>query len=190
MKRICVFAGSSSGTLNAFTEQARELGKAIAENNLEIVYGGSKKGLMGELANSALQHGGKVVGIMPSLLFRGELVHTGLTELIEVPDMHERKGKMSELADAYIALPGGFGTFEELFEVVSWSQLGIHQKPIGLLNVENFYTPLLEMIDHAVKRGFVKEEHKELMVSAEDGLTLIKRLKEFSRPEMAEKWKA
>ena len=190
MKRICVFAGSSSGTLSSFTEQARELGKAIAQNNLEIVYGGSKKGLMGELANSALQHGGKVVGIMPSLLFRGELVHTGLTELIEVADMHERKGKMSELADAYIALPGGFGTFEELFEVVSWSQLGIHQKPIGLLNVENFYTPLLEMIDHAVKCGFVKEEHKALMVSANEGSALIKNLQEFSRPQMDEKWKA
>lgn len=189
MERICVFAGSAYGGLEAFRTHARELGKQMAQNNIEVIYGGSKKGLMGELANSALAHGGKVTGIMPTLLFRGELVHTGLTNLIEVSDMHERKAKMSELADAYIALPGGYGTFEELFEVVSWSQLGIHKKPIGLFNVEAYYQPLIEMVEHAVQRGFVKPEHKHLMISAEDSESLIQRLKSFQRPKMEEKWK-
>lgn len=188
MNKICVFAGSSSGSLPAFTEHARDLGKVMAENDIEVVYGGSINGLMGELANSALEHGGKVTGIMPTLLFKSELVHRGLTTLIEVKDMHERKAKMSELSDGYIALPGGYGTFEELFEVVSWSQLGIHKKPIGLFNIQSYYEPLIEMVNHAVKRGFVKTSHKDLMVSAEDSQTLIDRLKSFTRPEMEHKW--
>ncbi|WEG12308.1 TIGR00730 family Rossman fold protein [Pullulanibacillus sp. KACC 23026] len=190
MKRICVFAGSAPGGLEAFSKHAKELGKLLADNEMEVVYGGSKNGLMGDVANGALAHGGKVTGIMPTLLFQGEIVHTGLTELLEVSDMHERKAKMSELADAYIALPGGYGTFEELFEVLSWSQLGIHKKPIGLLNIENYYTPLIEMIDHAIERGFVKPTHKELVVTADNSEDLINKILTFTRPELDPKWKA
>ncbi len=188
MKRICVFAGSTSGALGAFTDHARELGKVLAQNEIEVVYGGSKNGLMGALADSALEHGGLVTGIMPTLLMRGELVHTGLTKLIEVADMHERKAKMSELADGYMALPGGYGTFEELFEVVSWSQLGIHEKPIALFNIESYYEPLLEMVKHAVDRGFVKPEHQQLMLFAEDSSTLVEKMKTYERPDLKPKW--
>lgn len=188
MQRICVFAGSSPGSLEAFSTHARELGKVLAENQIEVVYGGSKNGLMGALAESTIQHGGIVTGIMPTLLMRGEIVHTGLSQLIEVADMHERKAKMSELSDGYIALPGGYGTFEELFEVISWSQLGIHKKPIALFNIESYYEPLIEMVKHAVDRGFVKPEHQALMLSAEDSQTLVQKMKTYVRPDIKQKW--
>jgi uncharacterized protein (TIGR00730 family) len=188
VKRICVFAGSNLGAHPKYKVQAQQLGEEIAKNGLELVYGGSRVGLMGEVANTVLAHGGTVIGVMPTGLFRGELVHTGLSQLIEVKDMHERKATMGDLSDAYIALPGGYGTFEELFEVVSWAQLGIHQKPIGLLNIEGYYTPLLNLIDHAVQQGFVQEKHKELLVSAEDARTLIRLLDEYQRPEFGNKW--
>ncbi len=188
MKKICVFAGSNLGTHPKYKLHAQELGEEIAKNGLELVYGGSRFGLMGEVANKALEHGGNVIGVMPTGLFRGELVHTGLSQLIEVKDMHERKATMGDLSDAYIALPGGYGTFEELFEVVSWAQLGIHQKPIGLLNIEGYYVPLLDMIDHAIKSGFVQEAHKQLLVSAEDSRTLIQKLKEYQPSVMKNKW--
>jgi uncharacterized protein (TIGR00730 family) len=188
MKRICVFAGSNLGSNIEYTLHAQELGKEMAENGFELVYGGSKIGLMGEVANKVLEYGGKVTGVMPTGLFRGEMVHTGLTELIEVKDMHERKATMSDLADAYIALPGGYGTFEELFEVISWAQLGIHKKPIGIFNIASYYTPLIDMIDHAVRGGFVQEAHKQLFVSASDSQTLLKKLKEFQSPEFGNKW--
>jgi uncharacterized protein (TIGR00730 family) len=167
---------------------AQQLGEEIARNGLELVYGGSRVGLMGEVANKVLEHGGKVIGVMPTGLFRGEIVHTGLSQLIEVKDMHERKATMGNLSDAYIALPGGFGTFEELFEVVSWAQIGIHRKPIGLLNVEGYYVPLLDMVDHAVKAGFVQEANKQLLISAEDSRTLIQKLREYQPLTMKTKW--
>ncbi|MFQ3546685.1 TIGR00730 family Rossman fold protein, partial [Halobacillus rhizosphaerae] len=137
MNSICVFAGSSKGNDPAFTEQTKALGKAFVKHNIELVYGGAKCGLMGVLADSILEAGGKVTGVMPTRLFEKEMVHTEITELIEVDTLHERKAKMSELADGYIALPGGFGTFEELFETVSWAQIGIHQKPMALLNMND-----------------------------------------------------
>jgi uncharacterized protein (TIGR00730 family) len=188
VKRICVFAGSNLGTHPKYKSHAQQLGEEIARNGYELVYGGSNVGLMGEVANKVLENGGKVIGVMPTALFRGELVHTGLSELIEVKDMHERKATMGNLSDAYIALPGGYGTFEELFEVVSWAQLGIHRKPIGLLNVAGYYAPLLNLIDHAVKAGFVHEKHKELLVSAEDAKTLLKKLSEYQPPIIGNKW--
>ncbi|UFJ42688.1 TIGR00730 family Rossman fold protein [Brevibacillus humidisoli] len=188
MRRICVFAGSNAGKIEEYTQLSRELGKVIAENGLELVYGGSQVGLMGEVANEVLRHGGKVIGVMPTSLFKGEMVHSGLTQLIEVKDMHERKATMGQLSDAYVALPGGFGTFEELFEVVSWAQLGIHRKPIGLFNIAGYYTPLLEMVSHAVKAGFVREVHKQLFVSAEQALILIQKLKDYQPPELGNKW--
>ncbi|GIQ62655.1 hypothetical protein PACILC2_12230 [Paenibacillus cisolokensis] len=138
MKRICVFAGSNAGASPAYAEAAEALGAELAARGIELIYGGSRIGLMGRVADAALRGGGKVTGIMPRGLFAGEMIHTGLTEFREVADMHERKALMSELADAFVALPGGLGTFEELFEALSWSQLGIHRKPVGLLNVNRF----------------------------------------------------
>ncbi|MEI4830054.1 TIGR00730 family Rossman fold protein [Bacillus sp. FJAT-53711] len=189
MKRICVFAGSNVGERPEFQAEARQLGEILVQNNIELVYGGSCVGLMGEVANQVLELGGRVTGVMPRGLFRGEIVHQGLTELIEVETMHERKAKMSELADAFIALPGGYGTFEELFEVVCWSQIGIHEKPVGLLNIAEFYTPLLQMVDRAAEEGFMNPSNKELLVSAKTANELVPKMKEYKRPVMGNKWK-
>lgn len=189
MKRICVFAGSNVGERPEFQAEARQLGEILVQNNIELVYGGSCVGLMGEVANQVLGLGGRVTGVMPRGLFRGEIVHQDLTELIEVETMHERKAKMSELADAFIALPGGYGTFEELFEVVCWSQIGIHEKPVGLLNIAEFYTPLLQMVDRAAEEGFMNPSNKELLVSAKTANELIPKMKEYKRPVMGNKWK-
>ncbi|MCP1125906.1 TIGR00730 family Rossman fold protein [Bacillus sp. 3103sda1] len=189
MKRICVFAGSNVGERSEFQTEARQLGEILVQNNIELVYGGSCVGLMGEVANQVLELGGRVTGVMPRGLFRGEIVHQGLTELIEVETMHERKAKMSELADAFIALPGGYGTFEELFEVVCWSQIGIHEKPVGLLNIAEFYTPLLQMVDRAAEEGFMNPSNKELLVSAKTANELVPKMKEYKRPVMGNKWK-
>ena len=188
IRRICVFAGSNLGNHATYKIHAQQLGEEIARSGLELVYGGSRVGLMGEVANKVLEHGGKAIGVMPTGLFRGELVHTGLSQLIEVKDMHERKATMGDLSDAYIALPGGYGTFEELFEVVSWAQLGIHRRPIGLLNIEGFYKPLLDLIEHTIKAGFVQEAHKELLVSGEESRALIEKLREYETPSLNNKW--
>ncbi|EMA6342392.1 TIGR00730 family Rossman fold protein [Bacillus cytotoxicus] len=189
MRKICVFAGSNLGERPEFKEQAIKLGQMLVQNNYELVYGGSRVGLMGEVANEVLRLGGHVTGVMPRGLFRGEIVHEGLTEFIEVETMHERKAKMGELADAFIALPGGYGTFEELFEVVCWSQIGIHDKPVGLLNVKGFYEPILQMVDRAAEEGFMNPSNKELIVSADDAEELLRHLKQYQRPVMGNKWK-
>lgn len=189
MRKICVFAGSNLGERPEFKEQAIKLGEILVQNNFELVYGGSCVGLMGEVANEVLRLGGRVTGVMPRGLFRGEIVHQGLTELIEVETMHERKAKMSELADAFIALPGGYGTFEELFEVVCWSQIGIHEKPVGLLNVADFYAPILQMIDRAAEEGFMNPSNKELVVAASAADELIDKMQQYTRPVMGNKWK-
>ncbi|ABS23826.1 MULTISPECIES: TIGR00730 family Rossman fold protein [Bacillus cereus group] len=189
MRKICVFAGSNLGERPEFKEQAIKLGKMLVQNHYELVYGGSCVGLMGEVANEVLRLGGRVTGVMPRGLFRGEIVHEGLTELIEVETMHERKAKMGELADAFIALPGGYGTFEELFEVVCWSQIGIHDKPVGLLNVKDFYEPILQMVNRAAEEGFMNPSNKELIVSADDAEELLRHLKNYQRPVMGNKWK-
>jgi uncharacterized protein (TIGR00730 family) len=188
MNTICVYAGSNLGVRPEFKTHTRKLGEEIAKRGLALVYGGSGMGLMGELANEVLENGGKVIGVMPTGLFAGELMHQGLTEFIEVKDMHERKAKMIQLSDGYIALPGGFGTFEELFEVISWAQLGIHKKPIGIFNVEGYYTPLLEMIHHSIQAGFVKESHKALFLSADEAGTLMDKMVSFIPPELGKKW--
>lgn len=188
MKTICVFAGSNLGEKSEYTKEARELGKLLVENRIELVYGGSCVGLMGEVANQVLENGGKAIGVMPKSLFKGEIVHQGLTELIEVTNMHERKAKMSELADGFIALPGGYGTFEELFEVVCWSQIGIHEKPVGVLNIENYYTPLLDMVDHAASEGFMNPSNKDIIVSAPTALELLEKLNSYQLPNLGIKW--
>ncbi|GIN84281.1 cytokinin riboside 5'-monophosphate phosphoribohydrolase [Heyndrickxia sporothermodurans] len=189
MKRICVYAGSNLGEKQEYKKQAKELGKLLVKNNIELVYGGSCVGLMGEVANEVLINGGNVIGVMPSALFRGEIVHQGLTELIEVNTMHERKAKMSELSDGFIALPGGFGTFEELFEAVCWSQIGIHQKPVGVLNIENFYDPIIEMVNRAATEGFMNPSNQQLLVSAATADQLLDKLMNYERPELGAKWR-
>jgi uncharacterized protein (TIGR00730 family) len=154
MKSICIFAGSNSGNNPVYIEKTKELGRLIANKGFTIIYGGSKNGLMGVMANEVINNGGKVIGIMPRGLIKGENVHPQLTQLVEVDTMHERKAKMSELAESYIALPGGLGTFEELFEVLCWAQIGIHQKPIGIFNINGYYEPFLNLVSHSINSGF------------------------------------
>src|SRR5882672_4291706 len=157
MKRIVVYCGSSFGTESVYQEQAYATGVTLARLNIGLVYGGARVGLMGAVADGALAHGGEVIGVLPRFLSGKELGHAGLTDLILVDTMHERKLKMHELSDGVIALPGGFGTLEELFEMVTWGQLGLHKKPVGLLNVAGFYDELLSFIQTMVDKGFLKE---------------------------------
>jgi hypothetical protein len=188
MKRVCVYSGSNPGNHLEYERSAIALGRALAANNYELVYGGGKLGLMGRVANSVLESGGKVIGVMPRGLFRSEVIHTELTEFYEVSNMHERKAKMSDLADAYISLPGGLGTFEELFEVASWAQLGIHKKPIGLLNVRGYYNPFIELLKHAVQEGFMKESNLELFIVESVPEVLLERLANYKPLEQSFKW--
>ncbi|MDA8352459.1 MAG: TIGR00730 family Rossman fold protein [Firmicutes bacterium] len=178
MRRICVFAGSRPGRDPQFMEAARELGEELAAKKLELVYGGSQVGLMGRMADTVLERGGKVTGVMPTELFDREVAHHQVTQLIEVRNMHERKGKMGELADAFIALPGGYGTLEEVFEVVSWGHLGLHHKPIGLLNIGGFYNPLIHMVQKIVDAGFIPERSSRLLLSEERPSKLLARLQQ------------
>ncbi|MCR8643481.1 TIGR00730 family Rossman fold protein [Paenibacillus sp. N1-5-1-14] len=189
MKRICVYAGSNVGNSPEYAERAQRLGEELAARGIELVYGGSKIGLMGIVADAVLAGGGRAIGVMPAGLFRGEMRHTGLTEFHETANMHERKALMAELSDAFIALPGGIGTFEELFEMLSWSQLGIHQKPVGLLNVNGFYEPFYNMVDHAITAGFARESNKQLFIMDGEPTTLVESLVNFTRPELENKWK-
>lgn len=189
MKRICVFAGSNLGVNPEFEKVAEALGNELVSRGIDLVYGGSTVGLMGRVANTVLAAGGKAIGVMPTGLFRGEMVHTGLTELHEVASMHERKAKMNELADGFIALPGGYGTFEEVFEVVSWGQLGIHSKPIGLLNIAGYYTPLVDMVANAVEAGFIPPSHGQLLLCDSDPGLLLQKLNEYQPPAATNKWR-
>lgn len=189
MKRICIYSGSNLGFRSEYKESAKLLGKILAENKIELVYGGSRIGLMGEISNEVLKNNGKVIGVMPKGLFSGEMVHTNLTKLIEVENMHERKQTMAELSDGFIALPGGLGTFEELFEVLSWAQLGIHRKPIGILNASNFFDPLLHMIKNTCAEGFMNESNIKLISVSDNPLELIKQMKNYVPPLMENKWR-
>lgn len=188
LKSICVFAGSSVGIKTEYKEAAVSLGRCMAQKNYRLIYGGSRMGLMGEVANEMLQHGGEVIGIMPRGLFSGEIVHTALTELIEVESMHERKATMHELADGYIALPGGFGTFEELFEALCWAQIGIHKKPVGLLNVNSYYNPLMQMVQHAVDEGFSTDSAIRLINISDTPEQLISSMDTYTSPSEDQKW--
>lgn len=188
MKRICVFAGSNPGVHAAYAEVAEKLGEELVARNLELVYGGSNMGLMGRVANAVLSGGGKAIGIMPTGLFRREIVHAGLTEFYQVQTMHERKAKMGDLADGFIALPGGFGTFEEIFEAVSWGQIGIHDKPVGLLNVAGYYEPLMNMVQHAIDAGFIPPNQGELLICESDPALLLDRMRSYTPPEKVNKW--
>ncbi|MBS98842.1 MAG: TIGR00730 family Rossman fold protein [Oceanospirillaceae bacterium] len=174
--RICVFCGSSQGTDPAFTEAARQMGQALAQQEIGLVYGGGSIGLMGTLADAALEAGGEVTGIIPEALSSAEVAHGQLSALQVVPDMHIRKARMASLADGFIALPGGIGTFEELFEVWTWAQLGYHSKPIALLNVAGFYDPLLEFLNHTLNQGFIRPGCRDLLQVHTEIETLLAQL--------------
>lgn len=187
MHSICVFCGSNAGRSEAYADAARALARAIASRGMTLVYGGGNIGLMGVLADETLAVGGQVIGVTPRRLLEKEVVHRGLTELRVVESMHERKALMAELSDAFIALPGGLGTFEETFEVLTWTQLGFHRKPCGLLNVDGFYDRLAAFLDHAVAERFLKAEHRDMVMLEGDADTLLARLESYRLPEVS-KW--
>jgi uncharacterized protein (TIGR00730 family) len=187
LRRICVFCGSNSGARPEYAEATRRLGATLAQRGLTVVYGGGKVGLMGLLANTVLAEGGKVIGVIPEGLVVREVAHAGLTDLRVVVSMHERKALMASLADAFIAMPGGFGTLEEFHEVVTWAQLGIHAKPCGLLNVEGYFDHLLALLDRGVVDRFIRPEHRALVVDDRDPEALLTRLASFVSPSL-EKW--
>lgn len=187
MRSICVFCGSNMGRNRRYRDAAEALGRAIAEQNLTLIYGAGNIGLMGVLADAVLQHGGRVTGVIPQALVDREVAHHGLTELRIVDSMHERKAMMAELADAFVALPGGIGTFEELCEILTWGQLGIHEKPIGLLNVAGFWQPFVNLLDHAVQERFLKPAHRELLLVETDAARLLESCRTW-RPVATSKW--
>lgn len=187
MKRICVFCGSSPGALPLYAQTARQVGALLAERRIGLVYGGGRVGLMGAVAEAVLEAGGEVIGVIPELLMRKEVAYGDLPDLRIVSSMHERKAMMADLADAFIALPGGFGTFEELCEVITWSQLGIHQKPVGLLNVAGYYDPLLTLFDQAVQQRFIRPEHRRLVLTHTDIGALLDDMGDFA-PPVLDKW--
>lgn len=180
MNSICVFCGSNYGESEEYKNTAEKLGEFLSKKNTTLIYGGGKVGLMGSVANSALQAGGNVVGIIPEFLRDKEIAHQGLTDLIVVDSMHSRKQKMSEMADGFIVLPGGYGTYEEMFEVLSWGQIGIHKKPIGLLNVDGFFDPLLKMLQHTVDKGFARPENLNLILSSTNVADLFAQMKDYN----------
>ncbi len=187
MKRITVFCGSSSGNNGNYQSQAALLGKTLAGKNIELVYGGAKVGLMGTIADSVLKHKGIVVGVLPKFLKSKEIAHDRLTELILVESMHERKTKMHELSDGVIALPGGFGTMEELFEMLTWAQLGLHKKPIGILNIDGFYDPLINLLENMVEKGLLKQINRGMLIISDNIDTLLFEMENYIAPHVP-KW--
>ena len=187
LQRICVFCGSSSGTGETYLQAAREVGRLLCERDIELVYGGGKVGLMGAVADACLAAGGRVTGVIPQLLVDKEVAHRGLTELRVVQTMHERKAMMADLADAFLALPGGYGTWDELCEVLTWSQIGIQRKASALLNVNGYYDPLLAMMDRARSEGFLRDIHAELLLTDTDPARLLDRLETYVMP-VVDKW--
>ena len=187
MKRVTVFCGSSKGKDATFLEEAFQLGETLARNQIQLIYGGTKIGLMGAVAEGVLTQNGKAIGVLPRFLQEKEIAHPGLTELFLVDSMHERKIKMHELSDAVIALPGGFGTMEELFEMLTWGQLGLHKKPIGILNINGFYDALNEFIDNMVHQGFLNKNNKKLLLNDQTISGLLKKMQTYQHPDV-EKW--
>ncbi len=179
---LCVYCGSAHGHDPAYATAARALGRQMAERGIRLVYGGGHVGLMGIIADAVLNAGGEVSGVIPRALMDSEVGHDKLTQLLIVKDMHERKAKMAELAGGFIALPGGIGTLEELFEVWTWLQLGYHEKPVGLLNVQGFYDPLLDFLDTQRESGFLRDEHRALLIAENDPARLLERMKQFAMP--------
>lgn len=187
LEKICVFCGSSDGNDLSITDAAKKLGEIFAERNITLVYGAAKIGVMGTIAKSVLDNKGTVIGIIPNFLKKKEVVHLGLTELITTQNMHERKMKMQEESDGFIALPGGMGTLEELFEIITWLQLGLHQKPIGLLNINGFYNDLIKMLETMVRKGFLSLDNYNLLLVDSNPEILLKKMEEFKTPQRP-KW--
>lgn len=187
MKRITVFCGSSEGNEDIYLSQAMLLGKTLAKQNIELVYGGANVGLMGAVADGVLSEGGKVTGILPEFLKSKEIAHKGLTELIVVESMHERKTRMSDLCDGVIALPGGFGTLEEFFEMLTWGQLGLHTKPVAILNIDGFYDSLNNLVQTMVDKGFLKEANQQMLLISDDIDDLIDKMNNYVAPKVG-KW--
>jgi uncharacterized protein (TIGR00730 family) len=188
VKQVCVFCGSAAGADPAYAHASREFGRELAARKLGLVYGGGCVGLMGEVATAALAAGGEVLGVIPHALARKEIVFAECTELVVVDTMHARKALMADRADAFAALPGGYGTLDELFEIVTWAQLGIHRKPVGLLNVNGFFTPLLAWLDHVVRAGLLKPKHRELLLAADTVPALLDALAAWVPPAPVTKW--
>lgn len=184
---IAVFCGSSEGNDMSILNHAKELGEHFAKKHITLVYGAAKIGVMGKIAEATLNQGGKVIGVIPEFLKLKEVVHLGLSELVTTNNMHERKLKMHQLSDAFIALPGGFGTLEELFEIITWGQLGLHQKPIGLLNVNGFYDDLLKLLENMVRKGFLKMSNYEMLLVGDSVEDLLEKLHSY-KPEPVPKW--
>ena len=185
-QRICVFCGTNAGSRPEYGAAARELGKLLAEEDIELVYGGASVGIMGELADAVHEHGGHVTGIIPQQLVKKEAAHTGIPDLIVVASMHQRKSQMDDMSDGFIALPGGIGTMEGFFEILTWGQLGIHRKPSGLLNVAGYFDELIKFLDHAVAEGFLTEEHRATILVESDPKKLLKRVRAFAPAEGGE----
>lgn len=187
MKKICVFCGSSTGVSPAYRQAAHELGISLVDHGLGLVYGGGNVGLMGVVADAVLGRGGEAIGVIPQALVDKELAHGRLSDLRIVRSMHDRKALMAELADAFIALPGGYGTLEEFCEIITWTQLGLHEKPFGLLNVERYYDPFLQQIDHAITEGFIRTDNRSLILVGHEPGPLVEQLLQF-KPPAVQKW--
>ncbi len=187
IKSIAVFCGSSEGNDITILDEASLLGMTLATNDITLVYGAAKIGMMGKVAEAALNNGGRVIGVIPEFLKLKEVVHLGLTELITTNNMHQRKLKMHELSDAFMALPGGYGTLEELFEIITWGQLGLHQKPIGLLNINGFYDDLLQLLENMVRKGFLKMSNFEMLLVDNTVERLLEKLRDY-KPKPVPKW--
>jgi uncharacterized protein (TIGR00730 family) len=187
MQRICVFCGSNPGARADYTDAARDLAAALVDENLALVYGGGRVGLMGVIADEVLRLGGRAIGVIPRPLWQREVGHTALSEIRIVETMHQRKAMMADLSDAFVALPGGLGTIEEIFEIWTWAQLGMHAKPVGFLNIAGYYTPLLSFLDHAVNEMFIREEIRQVAMVEEDPAALLRRFAAYTPPRVM-KW--
>ena len=186
-RSVCVFCGSRAGVRGEYADAARAVGTLLAQRGATLVYGGGSIGLMGLVATAAMEAGGRVIGVIPDALAARELAHTGVTDLRVVPSMHARKALMADLSEAFIAMPGGYGTFEELFEIVTWAQLGLHTKPIGVLNVRGYYDALLAFVDHSAREGFIQADQRALFVAADTPPALLERM-EHHEPPPAMRW--
>lgn len=184
LKSVCVFCGSNSGNDPRYVDVARAVGKLLATRDVTLVYGGGRVGMMGAVADAALAAGGKVIGVIPELLVRKEVAHPGCTELQVVSSMHERKQRMADQSDGFIAMPGGFGTFEEFCEILTWAQLGLHRKPCGLLNAFGYYAPLLQMFDQAKAEGFLLPHYHALVLSDAEHVSLLDKMMSYRAPEL------
>ena len=188
VQRACIFCGSSPGARPAYTEAAEDLGMLLVQNGITLVFGGATVGLMGRLADTVVSEGGEAIGVIPQALVDREIAHLGLTDLHVVDTMHERKQRMADLSDAFVALPGGLGTLDELFEIYTWAQLGMHRKPIGLMNVEGYFDGLVGFLEHAVAERFVREDHRDMLIVENEPAPMLERLESFDPASLTPKW--